>query len=169
MPILLQLANRSDFAVRTLGRCGPAAEQAIPWLEAAISRMRGDAEHSLEPRSAEWKLIDTGLAAAVALSQIRQDVSTVLPMLVDMLSDKSPFTRGRAASVLGTLGPAGHDALPALRVRIDDSDRNVRRCASRAIGWIEDGAEHRPAKPPPMRPSGHTRFSFFVWPLSRGF
>jgi HEAT repeat protein len=110
------------------------------------------------------KRIETAVAAAVALSRIRQDASTGRRMLIDMLRDRSPFMRARAASALGRLGPSAHDALAALKIRIDDSDQNVRRCTSRAISRIEGGSAQCSIKPLPMAPSGGTRFSFLVWP-----
>jgi HEAT repeat protein len=36
VPTLLELADKSNFAIELLGRCGRGAEEAIPWLEVAM-------------------------------------------------------------------------------------------------------------------------------------
>ena len=160
VPMLLQLADRSPFAIKLLGRCGTTAAQAIPGLESTLRSTQWDKEHALQ-KAADYAQIDMALAAALALARIRQDVSTVLPLLIDRLRDKSANTRSKVAITIGAIGPAASDALPALRVAISDSDRNVRNCATRAVKLVEDEAEESSET---LVSSHVTPFSMFVWP-----
>ncbi len=58
------------------------------------------------------------------------------------LSDPDAHVRWLAADVLGRIGPAAEDAVPALVDTIDrDADENVKKAAVRALGQIGPDAE----------------------------
>ena len=52
------------------------------------------------------------------------------------LQNADARARRRAASILGLMGPAAKDAVPALAAALEDDDSTVRRCAARALGRI---------------------------------
>jgi HEAT repeat protein len=55
------------------------------------------------------------------------------------LDDRSAAVRADAAQVLGRLGPAATQAVPALRQRSTDDDPAVRLKVERALKQIESG------------------------------
>jgi HEAT repeat protein len=67
-----------------------------------------------------------GPAAAPALTQ-----------LIEGMTDKSETMRWRCALVLGRIGPAAKDAVPALTTALDDPNPNVRNQAKQALKLIE--------------------------------
>src|SRR5262249_57340303 len=87
---------RLDVAL-ALANIGEGAEEAIPVLLDVLSE-RG---HSLRLRAME------------ALSRIPGTSEALVPALVSVLHEEDP-ARPKAAEVLGRLGPAATEALPAL-------------------------------------------------------
>ncbi|QEH37033.1 putative lyase [Aquisphaera giovannonii] len=55
-----------------------------------------------------------------ALSALPNEAAVTVPMLIDRLGDPAPLVRLAAATVLGRLGPAARDAVPALLAHVDD-------------------------------------------------
>ena len=96
------------MAVQVLAECGPAAEQAVPWLEQAVRDLA-----AIEDVEGGYDRIDLAASAAVALARIQCDTSHVMAPLISMLADKSWRKRISAAEALGALGSQGQVALPA--------------------------------------------------------
>ena len=57
-------------------------------------------------------------------------------LYVRALESRDAGARRRAASILGIMGPAAKDTVPALAIALEDDDSTVRRCAARALGRI---------------------------------
>lgn len=67
-----------------------------------------------------------------------------VPTLISLLNDRRDWNRATSAKVLGDLGPAAKNALPALGIALHDVSEMVRTAATRAIRQIEERS-HEPA------------------------
>jgi hypothetical protein len=92
------------FAAEELGRLGPPAEPALPWVRRLLSDEK--AEH-------RWY-------GAVAWWRITGDVQPLLPLVMATLDEYRILPRH--VSLLAEIGPAARDALPFLR-EVRDRDR----------------------------------------------
>ena len=64
--------------------------------------------------------------------------AAAVPVLVEMLNDQRPEVRAWAASILGSLGSAGQEAVPALMAMLVDSDQLVRDEAKRSLDLLSN-------------------------------
>jgi HEAT repeat protein len=60
----------------------------------------------------------------------------VMPLLIEGLKDKNPQARRAAAYVLGQLGPAAKEGIPALNTALKDDNADVRQAATVALEKI---------------------------------
>lgn len=109
------------LAVQSLGRMGPAAEEAIPDLIQVL----GEENAPLRP------------AAVTALSAIG---AGAVPALVAALNRQSPAIRSGAADALGGIGAGATQAIPALINLLGDRDYEISHHAASALGRIGPAA-----------------------------
>ena len=87
------------------------------------------------------------LVSAWALARIHpapgEIAAKTLPVLTAGLKNPLPLARQGAAEGLGSLGPAAHDAVPALQECLKDDDKAVRAAAAKAIELIGGAAEQK--------------------------
>jgi len=74
--------------------------------------------------------------AAQALGTIGPEASAAVPALIVLLGSSDEGSRNSACIGLAGIGPLAREALPALRRALDDSSRDVRGFAQRAIDRI---------------------------------
>jgi HEAT repeat protein len=138
-------------AAEILGGIGPAA-QAGPALLAALE----DPDPHVRAVAARWlaaagvpaddavpaltKILatDQKIVAARALSEYRGEAKSVLPVLVDILTDTSldSETRWNAARTIGKIGPDAAAEVPVLVDSLEDEFATVREHAAEALGDI---------------------------------
>jgi len=110
-------------AAEVLGSFGQKAKDAVPAL---VSLLKGP--HSAAIRS----------AAAQALMSISTEKESGLPILVWALGESpDPNVRRWAAEMIGRLGPAAFDAVPALVKALEDPDPAVRQEAEKSIRRLQ--------------------------------
>ena len=133
VPLLLQVASDTNEVVR----------------EAATTSLIGffnDSTVSLSHRTAALKAVlrfgsaVDSQSTMTSLSKLTSGVIDTVPLLIAALDNDSERVRGRAAQMLGEIGPSATSALPALRRRCTDDWRNVREATTNAIGAIEPHA-----------------------------
>lgn len=107
-------------AAEALGQAGPAAQQAIPELQAALTDEDGGVRR----------------AAADALDRIGPDAVAAVPALIDALKDKDPEVRSQAALALSDIVPDHERVAPPLILALKDPDRNVRKTVVVALGRL---------------------------------
>jgi HEAT repeat protein len=113
-----------QIAVRTLGRIGPAAKDAVPALAALL-------------HDKDW---ETRSAAAIVLGQIGADGEASVAALTESLSDMQGDVRVCAIEALSRIGPAAAPATAGLTARLGDTSPAVRSAAARALGQIGPAA-----------------------------
>ncbi len=105
-------------AATALGQIGPAAEDAIPALVAALAddaEWHGSPNYPGIPVNVRWD-------ASKALGRIG---SVAVPALMTALEDREAKVRASAASALSAIGPGATAAVPALSAALRDNDRSV--------------------------------------------
>jgi HEAT repeat protein len=150
------LRDRDKFvrwsAARTLGRIGPAEEEAVA---SALAQLLTDAD--LDVRLAAMTALEhLGPVAQVAapdicrtvrstdaelrLAAIRalaviggSDAQAAIPDISAAVADADARVRQAAIQVLGRLGPAARDAVPALRQALQDASPEVQKVAGEAL------------------------------------
>jgi HEAT repeat protein len=168
--VRLQLiAQRDSFstvrsaAIRTLGKMGPPAKEAAPtlkaiaegkgqdlrvWASAALARMGIDpvantavVVDALKDRSPAGRV--ARLAALDALELLGPAGKDAVPLLEELLRDRTPISRGeklqlrqKAAQTLSYLGSGARPALPKLADLLNDGDEDVRRTAVEALARL---------------------------------
>jgi HEAT repeat protein len=115
----LGLAN----VLESLGRIGPQAGAAVPWLIGKFQR--ADA-----PRARP--------DIARALGRIGPAAFDAAPVLIGALADPSPEVRREATTALGRIGLAAKAALPELDAMSGDKDAVVRLAATTAAWKLRD-------------------------------
>jgi HEAT repeat protein len=131
VPAFCQLLADPDLDVRlaaatALERWGPAAHAAA-----------SDLRRTLRSTDAELRL-----AALRALAAIGgPEAKTALSEITIALADSDTRVRTVAASMLGGLGPAARDAVPALYWALKDDSPEVQKTASDALLNIIRSAE----------------------------
>lgn len=89
---------------------------------AAIARLAAEMEEAGVPGKPYWRCVTPQL---------------LVPELVKALSHPEPDLRYLAAVWLGGFGPDAKEAIPQLRVALDDENEDVRRAAKDALRRIE--------------------------------
>ncbi|MBI4587049.1 MAG: HEAT repeat domain-containing protein [Planctomycetes bacterium] len=149
VPVLLELMKTDNKAETLLGEMGEKAAAAVPalvhalgdrsvgpeWLHIEALGKIGPAAAPAVPILVE-KLLDPGLTepAARALQGIGPPS---VPHLVLCLGSERPFLRYQAARILGKIGRAAGEAVPALKAARNDEDEEVRRIAGEALKRIQ--------------------------------
>ena len=110
--------------VRTLGRIGPAAKDAVPALIAALKDEDGDVR----------------MEVVRTLREIGPAAEDAVPALITALKDEIWDVRGSAANALREIGPAAEDAVPALITALKDEIWDVRGSAADALREIGPAA-----------------------------
>jgi HEAT repeat protein len=129
-------------AVRALGRIGPAAKDAVPFLIKAMraerhpdpheQRRRASAAGRLGSTGADWSQAEPALVNA--LGAMGAAASPAIPDLVEMLgSDLASL----ATPVLGSIGPRAQAAVPVLIERLNDKKPYVAAPAGAALLRID--------------------------------
>jgi HEAT repeat protein len=161
--LLAEAVKHENFSVRrgaayVLSRCG---EEGVPALTEALAdkdwRIRWEAADSLRVVGPQG---DKALPALAALAvgdnteKVRQaslkamlqmygldrftdDPPKAVPSLVESLQAKDAINRWYAALILGALGPAAKDAMPALNQAAKDKDARVQKAATAALERIK--------------------------------
>jgi len=117
---LLQETNRMNrgYVAKALGAIGPSAAAAIPALADLL----------------EDKNQFARVSAAEALGHLGP---SAVPTLVQALQNKNWLVRAKAAEGLGALGSTAAPAATALREKLQDTDAEVRRCATVALSRVK--------------------------------
>jgi HEAT repeat protein len=114
-------------AVRALGRFDKEAAPAVPKLVKLLDdpdpNIRRDATSSLVRIDDKW---------AQAL-----DPARAVPLMSDVLTDRSPAVRKKAAQTLGGFGKNGAGAVGGLVLLLADADEDVVKAAAEALGRID--------------------------------
>lgn len=110
-----------NAAMMALGDLGPLAKSALPLVRDCLK----DAD------------IYTRLRAAMTLWQIEGDLKEGMPILLAAVEDPMVQYRQTAISMLGHIGPAAKEALPALRKIAQGTDGATKHLAQQAIDAIE--------------------------------
>ena len=149
-------------AAEALGRVGPAAYEVTlellaltnssvtlsrVWAGWALWRIDPTAYTTTATRILVGALTENELAGKKAVDLLLDmgQVRPALLVLTDALKAPATKTRIQAAGLLEQIGPEAKEAVGALAVALDDSDRHVRRSAAKALGRI--GPEARSALP----------------------
>ena len=132
VPTLIDALQTTDDSVRAsaayaLADMGAAAQEALP----ALTRAAQDASQSVRRHATEG----LGLIGQLVSEDI--DLSEVVRVLTDGLSDNHFAVRDNAARALAKLGTLAEPALPALVRQLEDEDRYVRFHAAVALKQIQ--------------------------------
>jgi HEAT repeat protein len=145
VPALAKLLKDENYGVwcaaaGALGGIGPEARTALrPLLESLAGKENMELPHAYyggrdlpapayRPRPYE--------AAEPAFAAFRKMGPSVVPTLVEWLSDKDERVRRSAAQGLGEMGPAAAAAIPALAALLKDKDGSIRSVAMGCLGKI---------------------------------
>lgn len=127
-------------AARKLVEIGPTAKTAIPDLIEAMTNVRLVVSHSEDTGSQVVSIGDDD--AAMVLEKInpkwREEKSTV-PALIKILQNysKDGYKRGKAAEILGLIGPAAEAAIPALLKSLNVTYSFTGDFFIEGVGWRE--------------------------------
>ncbi len=106
--------NERGSAATALGKLGPRAKKAVPYLVKALK----DKEIGVRDRVGQ------------ALEKIGEDA---VPELIKAARDPDEVTRRRVLVILGNIGPAAKDALPVVFELRSDNDEFVQEAAKAAF------------------------------------
>jgi HEAT repeat protein len=148
-------AQTRHVAARQLAKAGAQAKDAVPQLTEALkapertlrrNAAKTLAELGIDAKPATAALIDeladtdpdTRYYVVKALSKvdIDQDHVRAVPGLIKTLKDENPKTRYYSAKCLKSIGPSASAAIPALKVAINDADKDVKETATAALKKI---------------------------------
>lgn len=171
VPVLLETVDRSDVglereAAQALTRIAPRAAEAL------VASLIGDEFMTTDRRAAALGALSAAGAngAEAIVAALRGagraqsgDLAVLLvrigapsvPALTELLADdEQSELRGFAATVLGQLGTAAQEAIPALQAAREHPDAAVRRAVLDALQRIEESA---PTRRGPQSPSPRGR------------
>ncbi|MFT7639823.1 MAG: HEAT repeat protein [Pirellulaceae bacterium] len=117
---LLDDKNRQVYtsSTRALGRIGAVDDRVVPAIVKRLADERANARS----------------AAAFALGNIGLEAKAAIPQLIELLKkDEDAFVRTGSASALKAMGPAAIDALPTLRLAVENDHKDVKFWAQKAI------------------------------------
>jgi HEAT repeat protein len=129
---LIQMTRHPDAAVRrqtvrTLGKIGPGALDALPDL---IALTTGDPEAGVREQSAE------------AIGEIGPAAAAGIPALVRALGDSNNRVRRDAVRSLGQMGPVAKGSLQEVLSLANDPDDDVKKAAKDAARKIDPAGKH---------------------------
>jgi HEAT repeat protein len=145
---LRTLDGYGDMAAKALRRFGrPAIPLLVPFLPAPNPCLRRRVAWVLSSLNDDALALTPNLegdeqvarSAAWAYEQIGPEA---VRLLADVLKDKEPEARRRAARILGSLGSKAAGCVPLLKASRSDADKQVREAAALALAKI--AAESRP-------------------------
>lgn len=99
--------------------------------ESQIAQIREQADAELLSLLEYQQLVD-----ATSRRAFKQMGVAAVPVLVELLGDDRADVRAWAASILGSLGTDGQDAVPALMGMLVDNDKGVRDQAKRSLDLL---------------------------------
>jgi len=108
-------------AINAIGEMGPTAKRAIPVL---IETIR-------ETRNRDKKMLLSCNYALLAMGK------EIVPYMITVLKDDNWEMRRGAAWILGKVGPAAKDAIPALTEALNDTNAVVRKKAAESLKKIK--------------------------------
>lgn len=123
-----------------IGVAGGGALEACKSSEAPQHAPVLQESSTMKPESDLSRLIDAmrepkgGIGEAMALVQRGE---TSIPTLVEATVDSEPRVRGLSCFALGELKTPSNAVIRALRLRLDDTDEQVRFVAARALGQLK--------------------------------
>ena len=120
----------SEPAIETLGWMGTDAREVTPALKMALTN----------------RLATIRLSAAHALWKIDPQPAELLPFLKSWLETGGVYTKIRVAEILGDLGGAAGEMMPALVPLLNDKSMNVRRAVEAALQRINPSAQDQKKK-----------------------
>jgi len=177
LPVLLSALekDKSFWAAQILGKMGPAAEAAVPALQATLQSGDGYlrlysalALNQIEPDFPLRPILldslkdaqpGTRLAAAQSIWTMYHDSQTILPTLIDLSkpNDRGPAqlrrmdfnaNAGEAIRLLGEIGPPAKAAVPKLEEIVADKDSPLSsQLAAEAIKKIEVNSLDKAVQP----------------------
>ena len=105
------------------------------WRMAALGYLNNERFYRGKPAS-YWSqaLKSTAQPPPPELAALKEGGAEAVPVLIDLLKAPDPAVRGKAAQVLGSIGPEAAPAVPALSEALHDPDRDVRCRAARP--WV---------------------------------
>jgi HEAT repeat protein len=192
LPALREALKDGNMTVRmrtaeALASMGPAAKPAVPEL---LERLK-DAEPRVQVRAAyalhridkhpegvpalvralSSRDIAAAQMASMHLFEIGPDAKSAQPGLVKLLAEGTePYDRARAASLLGSFGPAAKDAVPQLKQALHDPHAEVRIRAAGALFTIDKNKDGLPVliKELDGKSGGHVRMAAVTLMSFRG-
>jgi len=160
--------NHRRAALRAAGILGPAAEDALPDVEAALPDpdLTADAAAALSfmgPKAfdplrravtSDQAIVRRESLRSIGKLRFRAPIPStdVLPLLLDAMPDPDPTVRTVAATYLGILHEDAPSSVPLLAAALEDPDPAVRRASATALGAF--GGEAAPALPALKKASG---------------
>ena len=93
------------------------------------------------PRLPSYYMTKRRVQAAAAYALARTAPATIAS-LIELIEVKEPLVRRQVAAALSQMGPKAKAAVPALARLLRDSDREVRRLASRSLVDVRFRGEH---------------------------
>lgn len=141
VPTLLKLLDEKHIryffgSLLTLGCIGPDAREALP----VLSRLLRDFEKKRGEDYAYAKLVALVAGAMLLIDPTNKDASKRaqdgVPEFVFDASSRGETAAEFAVRVLGQLGPAAKDALPALEKCLKHRNKRIQRAAQEAISKI---------------------------------
>jgi HEAT repeat protein len=84
----------------------------------ALGYLRGEKFYQERPTGYWRKALQSGDTTALVSAD-------AIPVLIESLNDRNPQVRGRAAGLLGDLGPSAKEAVPALLATVKDDKGNL--------------------------------------------
>ena len=116
-----------EQAIRSVGQLGSAAKRAVPALTRQVAKFDND----LSPRTSA--VIAIGLIVPDDPTHVKDAVQAIRPLL----NHEQLIVRYQAASTLGHIGPAAHEAVPALAIMIKNPKSwELRKAAAYALGRV---------------------------------
>jgi HEAT repeat protein len=148
-----KLYNVRNSAVIALGQMGPMAMDALPQIDAnltkksfaassqaAIARWRitGEIEPTVRVLLVELENPDSPWEAARGFEQIGPPASIAVDRLIKILDSKDRESRVWTISALAAIGASSKPALPKLNELLKDNEEEIREVAAEAIRMIEN-------------------------------